>query len=199
MVTITSGAPEGADLLVVPVMSGRVTACDPSIAPDLEELGTLLDAKDFTGKKSQTLFVLTPDGPTPEVLLIGLGDDVGAETLRRAAGSAARSSSRYATVATALNQVDIDGASSACVLGALLGAYEFDDYKSEPKPALFENLVLVTDEDVTEEIKEAWTIAHGVILARDLIDLMDALDSMLEGTEITTKEAKAFGCSIKRV
>ena len=30
-------------------------------------------------------------------------------------------------------------------------------------------------------------------------DLMNALDSMLEGTEITTKEAKAFGCSIKRV
>ena len=170
MISITSGAPEGADLLVIPVMSGRVLACDPDIAPDLAALETLLDAKDFTGKVNQTLFVLTPGGPTPEVLLVGLGDDVDAEVVRRASGTAARRAKRYATVATALNQVDIDGASSACVLGTLLGAYEFNDYKSDPKPALFANLVIVTDDDVTEEIEEASAIGHGVILARDLIN-----------------------------
>jgi leucyl aminopeptidase len=170
MINITSGAPGGADLLVVPVMSGRVIACDPSIAPDLAALETLLDAKEFTGKANQALFVVTPDGPTPEVLLVGLGDDVDVETVRRAAGVAARRGKRYATVATALNQVDIDGASSACVLGTLLGAYEFNDYKSDPKPGLLANLVLVTDDDVTAEIQEASAIAHGVILARDLIN-----------------------------
>ena len=170
MISITSGAPEGADLLFIPVMADRVLACDPDIAPDLAALETLLDAKDFTGKVNQTLFVLTPGGPTPEVLLVGLGDDVDAEVVRRASGTAARRAKRYATVATALNQVDIDGASSACVLGTLLGAYEFNDYKSDPKPALFANLVIVTDDDVTEEIEEASAIGHGVILARDLIN-----------------------------
>ena len=170
MISITSGAPEGADLLVIPVMSGRVLACDPDIAPDLAALETLLDAKDFTGKVNQTLFVLTPGGPTPEVLLVGLGDDVDAEVVRRASGTAARRAKRYATVATALNQVDIDGASSACVLGTLLGAYEFNDYKSDPKPALLANLVIVTDDDVTEQIEEALAIGHGVVLARDLIN-----------------------------
>jgi leucyl aminopeptidase len=170
MINITSGAPDGADLLVVPVMSGRVVACNDDLTPDLDALEVLLDAKDFTGKKGQMLFVATPQGPAPEMLLVGLGDDVDVEAVRRAAGAAARRSKRYATVATALNQVDIDGASSACAFGTLLGAYEFDEYKSDPKPGLFANLVLVTDDDVTEQIEEAWTIAHGVILARDLIN-----------------------------
>ena len=170
MINITSGAPEGADLLVIPVMSDRVAACSDDLAPDLDAIDALLDAKDFTGKAGQTLFLLTPEGPTPEVLLVGLGNDVDAEGLRRAAGTAARRARRYATVATALNQVDIDGAPAATTLGTLLGGYEFNDYKSDPKPGRLSSVVLVGDEDVSEEIAEASTVAHGVILARDLVN-----------------------------
>ncbi|MEN8238809.1 MAG: leucyl aminopeptidase [Actinomycetota bacterium] len=170
MITITSGAAASADLLVIPVMSDRIVACSDDLAPDLDAIEGLLDAKDFTGKKGQTLFLATPDGVTPEVLLVGLGEDVDAEAVRRASGTAARAAKRYDTVATALNQVDIDGAAAASALGTLLGAYEFNDYKSDPKPGRISALVLVTDDDVSGEITEAWSIAHGVILARDLVN-----------------------------
>lgn len=170
MITINSGAVTGADLLVVPVMSGRVVACDDSLAPDLDALDRLLDTKEFTAKKGQTLFVSTPEGPTPEMLLVGLGDEASLEGLRRAAGSVARACGRYATVASTLHHVDIDGAANAVALGTWLGAYSFNEYKSEPKPAAFATLTLVGDEDVSAEVAAAEAIARGVVLARDLIN-----------------------------
>jgi len=170
MINITSGALDGADLLVIPVMSGRIAACNDDLTPDLDAIGTLLDAKDFTGKKGQTVFVSTPDGPTPEMLLVGLGDEVDAEGLRRAAGSVTRTCRRYETVATTLHHVDIDDAAGAVALGSWLGAYSFDEYKSDPKPVALSNITLVDDDDLAGSIESAAAIARGVILARDLIN-----------------------------
>jgi leucyl aminopeptidase len=170
MINIASGAPDGANLLVVPVMSGRVAACSDDLTPDLDAIEGLLDAKDFTGKKGQTLFVTTPQGPAPEMLLVGLGDEVDAEGLRRAAGSVTRACRRYETVATTLHHVDINDAASAVALGSWLGAYSFDEYKSDPKPAALSNVVLVDDADLAEPIDASEAIARGVVLARDLIN-----------------------------
>ncbi len=170
MITITPGDLTDADLLVIPVLVDRVVACNSEIAPDLEAIGPLLDAKDFTGKRGQTVFVQTPDGSTPEVLLVGLGDEIDAEGLRRAAGTAARASGRYHTVATALHQVDLDDAANAVALGSWLGAYSYDEYKSEPKPQAFAKLVLVGDADLSSQIESAGAIARGVVLARDLVN-----------------------------
>jgi leucyl aminopeptidase len=170
MINISSGALDGADLLVVPVMSERVAACSDELTPDLDAIEALLDAKDFTGKKGQTLFVATPQGPTPEVLLLGLGEEVDLEGLRRAAGSATRISRRYETVATTLHHVDLDGAASAVALGSWLGAYSFDEYKSDPKPIVLSSVVLVDDDDLAEPIDASEAIARGVVLARDLIN-----------------------------
>jgi len=170
VIPITSGAGEGADLLVIPVLSGRVVASSDDIAPDLDSVAGLLDAKDFTGKKDQTLYIATPEGPAREVLLVGLGDEVDTEGLRRAAGSAVRASRGYATIAVALHHVDIDDAASAVALGSWLGAYSFDEYKSDPKPAALEAIILVDDADLTEPIETAAAVAEGVILARDLVN-----------------------------
>ena len=170
MISITSGALGSADLLVVPVMAERVAACSDEFAPDLDAIEMLLDAKDFTGKKGQTLFVATPEGPTPEVLLVGLGEEVDAEGLRRAAGSVTRVSRRYETVATTLHHVDIDEAASAVALGSWLGAYSYEEYKSEPTPIALSSVVLVDEEGLSEQIELSEAIANGVILARDLIN-----------------------------
>ena len=170
MISITSGALESADLLVVPVMSGRVAACSDEFTPDLDAIETLLDAKDFTGKKGQTLFISTPDGLTPEMLLVGLGDEVDAEGLRRAAGTVTRTCRRYETIATTLHHVDIDDAASAVALGSWLGAYAFNEYKSDPTPIVLSSVVLVDDEDLEDQIDTSSAIARGVVLARDLIN-----------------------------
>jgi len=170
MIEIVTGATEGADLLVVPVLADRTPVPAAAAVVDLESLRPLLDAKDFTGKVGQSLFVQTPAGPAPELLLIGLGEDVDAEGLRRAAGSAARAASRYATVATLLHAVDIEGASSAVVLGTQLGAYSFDEYRSEPKERAFSTLVLVGNAVDDGDIRQANALANGVSLARDLVN-----------------------------
>jgi leucyl aminopeptidase len=170
VIDITSGAVEGADLLVVPVMSGRVAACSDALTPDLDSIERLLDSKDFTGKKGQTLFVATPDGPTPEMLLVGLGDEADLEGLRRAAGSVTRACRRYETVATTLHHVAIDDAASAVALGSWLGAYSFDEYKSDATPDALSQVVLVDDGELDRSIETSAAVARGVLLARDLIN-----------------------------
>lgn len=170
MITITSGAATGADLLVVPVLSDRLAVCDSDLAPDLDSIEPLLDAKDFTAKVGQTVFIQTPNGPTPEVLLVGLGDEIDMEGLRRAAGTAARASGRYKVVATVLHRVDLDEAANAVALGSWLGTYSYDEYKSDPKRGMFDTLILVGDEDLSRQITSARAIAGGVLLARDLVN-----------------------------
>ncbi len=168
MIDITTGDATGADIIIIPVYADRTAAVETG--PRLDSLTRLMDARDFTGKPGQTLFVETPDGPTAEALLVGLGDDVDIESVRRAAAISARAAKGYASVATVVHQVDIDGATGAVVMGTLLGAYTFDEYKSDPKPSKIASLTLVGDADANGEIATATAVAHGVILARDLVN-----------------------------
>jgi leucyl aminopeptidase len=170
VIDIRSGEIAGAGLFVVPVYADRVVAVDGDEIPDLQSLDAVLDAHDFTGKHGQTLFVRTPDGPATEILLVGLGEEVDAEMLRRAAAIAARAMKPYASVATALHAVDIDGAVSAVVVGTVLGSYSFDEYKTDPKSSKLAEMVLVGGSVAEAEIAAALSLAGGVTLARDLIN-----------------------------
>ena len=170
MIEIRTGDAATADIVVIPVYADRVIAAGDEYAPDLESISALLDSRDFSGKSGQTLFVQTPDGPTPEVLLVGLGDEVDAESLRRAAGTAARAVKGYASVASALGDIDIDGATGAVVIGTVLGAYSFDEYKSDPKSSKIASLTLVGDDTAPDDIAAASSLADGVVLARDLVN-----------------------------
>ncbi len=170
MIEITHGPTHDADLFIVPVMADRVVVDVDPLAPDLDALTAILDARDFTGKPGQTLFLQTPDAGAPETLLIGLGDEVDAESLRRGAGTAARLVGRYRTVASTLHLVDIDGAAGAVALGTWLGAYSFDEYRSKPEPKVLEAMTLVGGDEADEEIARARIVASGVVLARDLVN-----------------------------
>ncbi|MFV2001073.1 MAG: leucyl aminopeptidase [Acidimicrobiia bacterium] len=170
MIDIVAGDPAGADVLIIPVLVGRIVACEPDLAPHLDDVSSLLDARDFTGKNGESVFIQTPAGIAPEVLLVGLGEEIDAESLRRAAGHAVRRVSRYQTVATALNQVDIDGAANSVALGSWLGGYSYDEYKSDPKTAVLSRMTLASHDDLADQINEARVIATGVRLARDLVN-----------------------------
>ncbi len=167
MIDIGFGTADGADLLVVPVLADRVLATESDLVPDLDSLSAFLDVKDFSGKKGQNLFVATPGGVTNEALLVGLGSEVDLESIRRAAGSTARSISKYGTVATLLHDVGLDGAAGAVLIGSQLGLYEFNEYRSEPKTHNLQSLVLVGDGDPAN-LAESAAVARGVVLARDL-------------------------------
>jgi len=170
MIDIVTGDPKGADVMIIPVVVDRIVVCDAEWSPNLDDIASLLDVKDFNGKRGEHVFLQTPDGLTPELLLVGLGDEVDAEALRRAAGGAIRLVSRYRSVATALNQVDIEGAAEAVALGSWLGAYSFDEYKSDPKSSVLSAMTLISQSDLADQINEARSIASGVLLARDLVN-----------------------------
>jgi leucyl aminopeptidase len=170
MISFGPGGAQGADLLVVPVLKDRVPASPSAVQPDLDAISGYLDTKDFSGKAGQIQFVATPDGETDEALLVGLGDEVDAEGIRRAAGAVSRAASRYRTVATLLSDVEVDGAEGAVVLGTLLGAYSFDEYRSDPKTPRLATMTLLGEEVSDRSVDEATTLAKGVILARDLVN-----------------------------
>jgi leucyl aminopeptidase len=170
VIDIRTGDVTGSELFVIPVYADREAAVSSDSGFDLGSVADVLDAHDFTGKHGQTLFVRTPDGSVPEVLLIGLGEELDAEMLRRAAAIAARAMKGYTSVATALHAVDIDGSVGAVVVGTVLGAYSFDEYKSDPKPSKLAELVLVGGGPADEDIAAALSLAGGVVLARDLIN-----------------------------
>ncbi len=162
-----------ADLLIVPVFADLTWG--PGAESAADELGAwlvdYLKAREFTGALSQ--FAVVPGGELPfgAVAFVGLGDEVDAESLRRAAGAAGRLSAPYASAATTLHLVDVEGAIGAVTLGYLLGAYRFDAYRSDPKPRSNERLELLEAGEQAElEIRDAAAIAGGVTLARDLIN-----------------------------
>ncbi len=162
-----------ADLLVVPVFA------DLTWGPGAEEtadrlgawLGGYLSAREFTGSVGQLVAVPGGDLPYGEVAFIGLGDEADAEVLRQASGTVGRFAGPYATVCTTLGQVDIDGSIEAVTVGYLLGAYRFDEYRSEPKTPANERLELLdapAEADVA--IDRATAVARGVYLTRDLVN-----------------------------
>jgi len=161
------------DLLAVPVFAD--TTFGPGGEAVAEQLGDWLDAyletHEFTGKAGQRVSVPGGDLPFAEVLFLGLGDDVDAEAIRRAAGNLGRAAGRHAEVATTLHQLDVEGATEAVVLGYLLGSYVFDDYRSEPKERINERLVLLdATNGAAADIERATIVAEGVRLTRDLVN-----------------------------
>ncbi len=171
----TGGSPfdAAADLLILPVLGdltwgpGAEEAADrlgPWLAPYLEK-------REFTGAAGQIVSVPGGGLPYGTVAFVGLGDEADAESLRRAAGAAGRFAKPYASTATTLHLIAVDGAIEAVTLGYLLGSYQFDDYKSDPKPVVNERLELLdADDEAVERIDRAAAIARGVTLARDLVN-----------------------------
>ena len=99
---------EGGDAaLVVGVGADRAwdRSGDHLVAVFGDWLDDYLDAADFSGKSGQVLTVPGAGAvPFGSVVLVGLGEDPDAEAVRNAAGTAGRSLSRAATVATTLHE-----------------------------------------------------------------------------------------------
>jgi leucyl aminopeptidase len=161
------------DLLAVPVFAENTDG--PGVAWIRGRLGDWLDdyvaSNDFTGKAGQQVAVPGGDTGFTEVLFLGLGDDVDQESIRRAAGTLGRVARPFTDVATTLHMIDVEGAAEAVALGFGLGAYSFDEFRSEPKERRTERLVLLEasgDDDAA--IARGTTIADSVNFTRDLVN-----------------------------
>jgi leucyl aminopeptidase len=198
----------GPSVLLVPVVStgdedkpgAVVVSAEPFLSADaIAEIEAGLRALDATGGSEQVHRLVVPSLPVASVLTIGLGkprDEWPADTIRRAAGVAARSLGRTEVVSTTLGELPGDGACSAAVEGLILGSYRFTAFrtkKTAPKDnGLREITVLSTAKDAKKHSAHGAAVATAVATARDFVNTPP---SHLFPAEFA-KRAKALGESV---
>lgn len=139
------------------------------------KLGGLLATVGAKGRPGEVAKV--PTGGTiasPLLVLVGLGDDVDAAAVRRAAGNAARAVTNAASVALAL-PADSPELVRAVVEGYRLGGYAFTSYKSKPgTPTTPAEIVVLTPAarraDVAAALEPAQVVTDAVVAARDWVN-----------------------------
>jgi leucyl aminopeptidase len=189
--TLSTSAATGlrADALVVGVAKGDK---GPVVAPGAEsvdqafdgQLAAVLETLGAAGGEGEVTKLPTPSGvKAPVVLAVGLGalpekdGAFSAETLRRAAGVAARALSGAKKAAFALPVEDAEDA-GAIAEGVLLGAYSFDAYKAsagkkDAKGPLGEAALLggkPRDKAFKAAVERAVALTEELNRARDLVN-----------------------------
>ncbi len=165
------------DVLIVPVFRGGMEG--PGTDTVLQALG-LTDVpreNSFRGKPGEVLHLAAPGQPWGRVTLVGLGrlDQLSDEMVRRAAGSAIRAIAGQATTAATTLALANASPSSirAAAEGALLGAYRYDDARSQAAPYTLTDLTLVVPSSLAEgaaaAVARAEVHAAAQCVARDLV------------------------------
>lgn len=143
------------------------------------DLAAELGAAGFRGQVGEVVRVPTRGAvPAATLLAVGLGrpDRLTAETVRRGAAAAVEASARLASLGLALVDVGLptEEAVEAAVEGALLGAYRFTGYRTEPPPFVLESLVVPVEaalaEVATTAVAAARVSADAAALTRDLVN-----------------------------
>ncbi|MDZ4270573.1 MAG: leucyl aminopeptidase, partial [Mycobacterium sp.] len=186
-VTVASTLPKrkvASSVLIVPVVTGgdensdataRVLASPYLDAEAIGEIQVALDALGAKGGAEQLTRVVAPSLPASSVLAVGLGksrDSWPAETIRRAAGAAARSLTGVENVVTTLSDLDLE----AAVEGLILGAYRFSDFRSAktaPKDAGLRKITALTPDTKSatkDAAARAEAVATAVATARDFVN-----------------------------
>ena len=130
MIEVVAGPELGdgdGDALVVPVFVDLTWGPGAGWAADA--LGSwvpgYLETQDFTGKTGETAILAGGAAiPYDRVVFVGLGDEVDAEGLRRAAGVAGSTTRRYKRVVTTLHRLEVDESQELVTLGYLLGHFK---------------------------------------------------------------------------
>ncbi len=188
-ISVASALPRRAaasTVLIVPVVSTgdddkpgvAVASAEPFLpAEAVAEIESGLRALDATGADDQVHRLVVPSLPVASVLTIGLGkprSEWPADTIRRAAGVAARSLGGAGAVITTLAELPGTDVCSAAVEGLILGSYRFTEFRSDktaPKDnGLRKITVLATSKDARKQAAHGAAVATAVATARDLVN-----------------------------
>ena len=126
----------------------------------------LLDESEFDGKSGQVVSYHTGALAPHTVIALGVGDEPDEETVRQAAGTLGRKSTKAMSIATTLGAT---GRVGAVVEGVRLSQYTFNRYLSEPKEVNTESLVLIGAADEVA-VSRAGVTVTATAMARDLIN-----------------------------
>lgn len=197
--------PKNTDALLVPVFQGEdgpELAASGLLGDDAEIVAVLrqLVAVGATGAHGEIVRVPGTSGAAADsVIAVGLGDsdELDEESLRRAAGSAARALTGLATVATTLGAFGL----AAAVEGIALGAYSYTGIRSEDTPASKQpvrKVAFVGDPKTDKDIFVAAQIAaESVLLARDLVNTPSSHLYPESYAAIISAEAKPHGVDVE--
>ena len=172
--------PKSGALVLLLEEGAAMDAPTAALAKDADEatggaIGRALKVAEFTGKKGQSVTILSPGAGLSRVVAIGLGKlNEATDNSLEAAGGAITAALAKEPAAAVSTAGLTPGQAAAVALGAVLRAYRFDRYrtkeKAEDKPKLAK-LTLLTEAGA--KVKAAWEplkgVAEGVFLARDLV------------------------------
>ena len=152
-----------------------------------------LDVAKFEGKPGQVLAL--PHEHAAALLLAGVGDEASFDSVRSAVGNAIRAVKTTRAVTT-LNQVPIEGATRAVVEGAMLGGYEYREYKTNGEAGAVVTVELVDAEET--EIRDAVIGAEVTNLARDWVNTpaLDLAPATLAARIAAAAEDAAVSCQV---
>jgi leucyl aminopeptidase len=180
----------GSAVLLVPVVStgdedtpgAAVVSAEPFLSPEaVAEIEAGLRALDATGGSEQVHRLVVPSLPVASVLTIGLGkprSEWPADTIRQAAGAAARSLGVAEAVITTLAELPGADLCSAVVEGLVLGSYRFTAFRSDktaPKDSGLHKITVLASEnkgakDAKKQSAHGAAVATAVATARDLVN-----------------------------
>jgi leucyl aminopeptidase len=170
------------------------------VALDVKSLEEILTDMGATGKADEVIKI--PGNSVRLLVFTGLGKatpQYGHELLRRAAGAASRALVNQKSATFALPAKDLDGV-SAVAQGAALGAYLFNDFRSDEAVASNSPLAaakVYTSHAAKQEFKdaavEASVIAQYTFLTRDLINTPPSHLNPATFAERMSAEVKAAG------
>ncbi|MER6508122.1 leucyl aminopeptidase [Nonomuraea sp. NPDC001636] len=160
-------------------------------------LATSLSSLGFSGKPGELAKLPTFGAvQAPVLVAVGLGDSSDHESLRRAAGAAVRSLAGTARAALAL-PADDDAQAEAVALGALLGAYGFDRYRTgEPPKAPVSEITVLSGQGGSAAAR-AGVLAESVSLVRDLVNTPPSDLWPAKFAEIAEQEGAKHGLTVE--
>jgi leucyl aminopeptidase len=203
MIEVVGGPeiPDGdGDVLVVPVFKDLVWG--PGAGAVVAAMGDWVEpylaAQDFSGKTGQKAMLPAGDSlPFGRVLLVGVGSEIDAEGLRRAAGHAGSATTRYEQITTTLHQLEVDEPVELVTVGFMLGQYRFHNYQSDPTEVKTRSLVLAGARDIEQDVARGGAIAGSVAMARDLVNEPAAAKAPAVLASIAERIADNHGLEIR--
>ncbi|MGV3758053.1 MAG: leucyl aminopeptidase [Actinomycetota bacterium] len=166
---LTKIAPADVDAVAIGAVTGA------AVGGDVDQ--GFLEAQGFEAKKGDVRAVPAADGRTTYVVGLGPAAELDAAVLRYAAGALARAAKRHTSLAVdLLGHLGADGTpakgAQAIVEGLVLGGYQYTAFKSDPKPAVLERIVVVGGGGSRTQaaMDRGLAVAEAACWVRDLVN-----------------------------
>lgn len=198
-VTVTTGNP-GENVQATAILVASDLPVPDKLGLDLSQL----QRAGFTPKVGGVLAF--PSSTNPVLVAVGIGpiSDISTASIRDAAAAFARAipaDSIIATEVSSVGSVSASDAAAAVVEGVLLARYDYA-LRSIPRgPAPLEELIIVTSENLSEEVAEGvrrgTIVAQAACLARDLAGTPSSILTATAMADLAVELGERFGFAVE--